>query len=65
MCLARSLQVFLTDFDTSFGLSFLGKHFSEETLISYAYDFEQRTQVRGRVSPYITPNIELQDIVGS
>ena len=65
MCLTRDYRRVVTDSSYSFGLSFLGKHFSEEKLISYAYDFEQRTKVRDRVSPYITPNIELQDIVGS
>ncbi|KAI9702326.1 MAG: hypothetical protein M1836_000805 [Candelina mexicana] len=48
-----------------FGISFLGRAWSEASLISYAYAFEQRTQVRGMVQPYLVPNTELKDIVGS
>lgn len=47
-----------------FGISFAGGYWSEETLIGFAYAFEQRTNVRGRVKPYIQPNIELEHVVG-
>jgi len=49
----------------SFGLSFLGARFSETTLIGFGYAYEQRTMVRNQVQPYITPNIELSEIVGN
>ncbi|KAI9815941.1 MAG: hypothetical protein M1827_001933 [Pycnora praestabilis] len=48
-----------------FGISFLGTAFTEATLISFAYAFEQRTMVRNQVQPFIVPNTELRDIVGS
>lgn len=48
-----------------FGISFLGARFSEARLIGLAYAFEQRTLVRNKVQPYIVPNIELADIVGT
>lgn len=47
-----------------FGLSFLGKKWSEYQLISYAYAYEQRSKVRNEVQPYLVPNIELADVVG-
>ncbi|MCJ1478029.1 hypothetical protein MMC13_006704 [Lambiella insularis] len=47
-----------------FGISFIGTAFSEASLISYAYAFEQRTMVRNKVQPFIVPNTELSDIVG-
>jgi amidase len=47
-----------------FGISFLGGHFEEERLIGLAYAFEQRTKIRGTVTPYISPITELKDIVG-
>lgn len=46
-----------------FGLSFLGDKWSEETLIGYAYAYEQRTLHRSKVQPYIRPNIELKDVI--
>ncbi len=48
-----------------FGLSFMGKAWSEERLISLAYAFEQRTLVRGRVRPYLVPKTEMSDVVGA
>ncbi|MCJ1373951.1 hypothetical protein MMC20_005181 [Loxospora ochrophaea] len=48
-----------------FGISFLGAKWSEASLISYAYAFEQRTMVRNQVQPYIVPNTELWDVVGA
>ena len=48
-----------------FGISFLGARFNEARLIGLAYAFEQRTMVRNRVQPYIVPNTEIGDIVGS
>jgi amidase len=47
-----------------FGLSFLGKHWSEASLIGLAYSYEQRTKHRDRVRPLITPRTELREVVG-
>lgn len=47
-----------------FGVSFAGKQWSEETLIGFAYAYEQRTMVRERVKPYIQPKTELKDVIG-
>lgn len=49
----------------SFGLSFLGQPWSEANLIGYAYAFEQRTQVRNKVQPYLVPTTELVNVVAS
>ena len=38
-----------------FGIAFVGRQWSEETLISLAYAFEQRTLVRKMGKPYIIP----------
>ena len=46
-----------------FGLSFVGRRWSEETLISLAYAFEQRTQVRRKMKAYVRPSFELGDRV--
>lgn len=43
-----------------FGISFLGRAWSEETLLALAYAFEQRTMVRRKVVPYIVPRTELR-----
>lgn len=48
-----------------FGISFAGTYWSEESLIGFAYAYEQRTNVRQKVKPYIEPSIELVDVVGS
>ena len=42
-----------------FGLSFLGRKWSEEKLISYAYAYEQRTHFRRQIKPYLVPKAEL------
>jgi amidase len=42
----------------------MGAKWSEETLIGFAYAFEQRTHIRSKVQPYILPNIQLEDVVG-
>lgn len=47
-----------------FGISFAAEHFSEEKLIGIAYAFEQRTNVRLKVKPYLKPGIELIDVLG-
>jgi len=47
-----------------FGLSFLGRRWSEEKLIEMAYAFEQRTNFRSKVKPYKVPKTELRDVVG-
>ncbi|KAK5016401.1 hypothetical protein LTR39_002102, partial [Cryomyces antarcticus] len=47
-----------------FGLSFMGAKFSEAELIGFAYAYEQRTMHRNDVQPFLTPNIELADVVG-
>ncbi|KAL8717261.1 MAG: hypothetical protein Q9225_005481 [Loekoesia sp. 1 TL-2023] len=46
-----------------FGLSFIGPAWSEASLIGYAYAFEQRTNVRNQVQPYLVPNVELAEVV--
>ncbi|KAL1598172.1 hypothetical protein SLS59_007182 [Nothophoma quercina] len=48
-----------------FGIAFAGKHWSEESLIGFAYAYEQRSNVRTKVKPYIQPSIELADVVGN
>ncbi|KAF9729735.1 hypothetical protein PMIN06_004932 [Paraphaeosphaeria minitans] len=47
-----------------FGISFSGKLWSEESLVGFAYSFEQRTKVRKQVKPYLAPKTELADVVG-
>ena len=47
-----------------FGLSFIGRAWSEADLIGYAYAFEQRTMVRNLVQPYLVPTTELVNVVG-
>ena len=42
-----------------FGIAFIGRRWSEETLISLAYAFEQRTQVRRMRRPLVSPTFEL------
>jgi len=48
-----------------FGLSFLGAKWSEQSLIGFAYAYEQRTHTRNMVQPYLVPNIGLADVVGA
>lgn len=48
-----------------FGLSFMGAKFSEADLIGFAYAYEQRTMHRNDIQPYITPNIEIADVVAN
>jgi len=48
-----------------FGLSFLGAKWTEETLIGFAYAYEQRTHTRNKVQPFIVPNTGLANVVGS
>ncbi|KAJ4377758.1 hypothetical protein N0V83_000588 [Neocucurbitaria cava] len=48
-----------------FGLAFAGALWSEADLIGFAYAYEQRTNVRKKVHPYIEATIELVDVVGS
>lgn len=45
-----------------FGLSFLGKKWSEETLIGCAYAYEQRTQMGKKVKPVVVPRTQLKDV---
>ncbi|KAF1976884.1 amidase signature enzyme [Bimuria novae-zelandiae CBS 107.79] len=47
-----------------FGISFSGAKWSEESLIGFAYAFEQRSLVREKVKPYLLPKTELADVVG-
>ena len=44
-----------------FGLAFVGRRWSEETLISFAYAFEQRTMARKRKKPHTLPMFEIAD----
>ena len=48
-----------------FGLSFLGAKWSEGSLIELAYAFEQRTLTRNNMKPYLLPNTQLADVVGT
>lgn len=43
-----------------FGIAFIGRRWSEETLIALAYAFEQRTMTRQKMRPYISPTFELR-----
>lgn len=49
----------------SFGFAFMGARFSEEKLISLAYDFEQKTLAQQKGKPYLVPTTELADVIGS
>ena len=44
-----------------FGLAFIGRRWSEATMISLAYAFEQRTMICRKMRPYVTPTFELGD----
>ncbi|KAK4696798.1 hypothetical protein P7C71_g1193, partial [Lecanoromycetidae sp. Uapishka_2] len=44
-----------------FGIAFVGRRWSEETLISLAYAFEQRTMAREKMRPFVRPTFELGD----
>ncbi|KAF9876904.1 amidase [Colletotrichum karsti] len=46
-----------------FGIGFAGAEFSEEKLISIAYAFEQMTQARVTIKPFVQPKKELVDFV--
>ena len=46
-----------------FGLSFIGPAWSEANLVGFAYAFEQRTNVRNQVQPYLVPSVELPAVV--
>ncbi len=49
-----------------FGLTFLGKRWSEETLISLGYAFEQATHHRDRIVPgpnAVIPRTEIEDVL--
>lgn len=43
----------------SFGLSFVGRHWSEADLIRFAYGFEQKTRVRARAKHVFEPTAEI------
>ncbi|KAL1610510.1 hypothetical protein SLS60_002179 [Paraconiothyrium brasiliense] len=47
-----------------FGISFSGAKWSEESLVGFAFAFEQRTKVRKQVKPYLMPKTELRDVAG-
>lgn len=47
-----------------FGLSFLGRRWSEERLVGLAYAFEQRSLARGRGVRYVEPTTEIADVMG-
>ena len=47
------------------GLSFLGAKFDEATLIGLAYAYEQRSQWRSKVEPYLKVTPELRDMIKS
>lgn len=47
-----------------FGLSFIGRPFSEQKLIELAYSFEQLTQLGSKGKPLTLPKHDLVDTVG-
>lgn len=47
-----------------FGISFSGAKWSEESLIGFAYAYEQRSLVRQEIKPYLAPTTELVDVLG-
>lgn len=51
--------------DVPFGIAFVGRKWSEETLIALAYAFEQRTMARQKMKPYVRPSFELGDQVST
>ncbi|KAF2023760.1 amidase signature enzyme [Setomelanomma holmii] len=48
-----------------FGLSFAGRKWSEKLLVGLGYAFEQRTMIREKVKPYLTPSVEIEDVLGA
>ncbi|MCJ1314402.1 hypothetical protein MMC25_008084 [Agyrium rufum] len=46
-----------------FGISFLGRRWSEDKLIQVAYVYEQRTQNRQNMQPHIRPSFELANLL--
>ena len=46
-----------------YGIAFLGRRWSEELLIGMAYAFEQRTLAREKIRRFVTPKIDLTDVV--
>ncbi|KAF2713982.1 amidase signature enzyme [Pleomassaria siparia CBS 279.74] len=46
-----------------FGLAFAGRLWTEESLIGFAYAYEQRSGVREKVKTYVTPTTELVDVI--
>ncbi len=44
-----------------FGISFIGRRWSEETLKSFSYAFEQRTIARRKMRPFLHPTFDLGD----
>jgi len=48
-----------------FGIAFVGRRWSEETLLALAYAFEQKTMARRKMRPYIAPRFELGDQTSS
>ncbi|KAL2063127.1 hypothetical protein VTL71DRAFT_6199 [Oculimacula yallundae] len=48
-----------------FGISFLGRRWSEEKLIGMAYAFEQKTMWRERIKPYKSPTTDIEDVIRS
>lgn len=47
-----------------YGISFIGRKWSEETLIRIGYAFEQATQVRRKRKPLIVPQTQISDVRG-
>ena len=43
----------------------MGPKWSEEALIGFAYAYEQRTHTRNKVQPFIVPNTQLFDVIGT
>ncbi|KAI9818718.1 MAG: hypothetical protein M1832_004195 [Thelocarpon impressellum] len=58
------LELVVTAPNIPFGISFLGRPWSEEKLISYAYAFEQLTQARNKAPPHVVSPTGLADMSG-
>jgi amidase len=43
----------------------MGDKWTEEALIGFAYAYEQRTHIRNKIQPFVQPNTQLVDVVGT
>lgn len=47
----------------SFGISFMAEKWSESKIIGWAYAYEQITNVRSQIKPFITPTVDLAQMI--